>query len=193
MADIIGHFRKIDWLMVIAALLLSLIGLVSIYSSSFFKQDFLNFKKQILFLIISVILMVVFSFFDWKLFRENPYLILAFYFLNIFALLFLFFFAPTIKGTRGWFRIGLITIDPIEPFKIILLILLAKYFSMRHIEMYNISHIFISGIYVFIPCFLIFLQPDLGSALILIFLWIGILLISGIEIRHFLLLILIFC
>lgn len=58
--------------------------------------------------------------------------------------------------------------------------------------MYRIWHIFLSGIYVFIPVFLIFLQPNMGSAMILVAIWLGILIISGIKIRHFLLLIFIF-
>jgi len=54
--------------------------------------------------------------------------------------------------------------------------------------MYRIAHILISGLYLLIPSILIFFQPDFGSVLILISLWIGILIISGIKIRHFFLL-----
>jgi len=185
------HIRKMDWGLVLCAILLTSMGLVSIYSSSFFRGDFLNFKKQVFFLVLGFFLMLIFSFLDWRIFKENPYLILILYFLGLFALAFLFFSAPTIKGTKGWYRIGKISLDPIEPMKIILLLLLAKYFSMRHVEMYKISHILISGLYVLFPSFLIFLQPDLGSVLILVLLWIGILVTSGIEIRHFLILLLI--
>src|SRR3989344_2115541 len=48
---------------------------------------------------------------------------------------------------------------------------------------------FISGFYVLIPFVLIFRQPNFGSASILIFLWLGVLLISGIKIKHFLILV----
>jgi rod shape determining protein RodA len=106
-------------------------------------------------------------------------------------LLGLFFFAPQIKGVKSWYRLGPFSLDPIELTKIILVILLAKYFSMRHIEMYRVIHIIISGLYVFFPVVLIFFQPDLGSVLVLISLWLGVLIISGIKLRHFLILILI--
>jgi rod shape determining protein RodA len=56
---------------------------------------------------------------------------------------------------------------------------------MRHIELYRIRHILLSGIYVLAPSVLIFLQPDLGQVVILVALWIAILVISGIKIRHF--------
>jgi rod shape determining protein RodA len=171
----------------ISAFLLVVLGLLSIYSICIGKGDFFLFKKQISFAIIGFILVLVFSYFDWRILRESPYLILVLYFLCLLALAGLFIFA---RHTAGWYRIGSFSFDPIEPTKIVLIILLAKYFSMRHVEMYRLKHIFLSGLYVFLPVFLIFLQPDLGSVLILIALWIVILAISGIKLRHFLILIL---
>lgn len=181
------HLKRLDWVLILVSLFLVSIGLLSIFSSS--KGDFLNFKKQIIFLAIGFFLMILISFFDWRILKESPYLILFFYFLCVFLLIGLFFFAPEIRGTKSWYKLGEISFDPTEFTKIVLLILLAKYFSMRHVEMYRITHILISGIYVLIPSLLIYFQPDLGSVLILLSLWIGILVVSGIKIRHFLILV----
>jgi rod shape determining protein RodA len=136
--------------------------------------------------------MIFLSFLDWRPLKESPYLLLFFYFLCLVSLALLFFFAPEIRGVKSWYKIGPISIDPTEFTKITLLLILAKYFSTRHVEMYRIIHIIISGLYVFLPSLLIFLQPDLGSVLILLSLWIGVLIISGIKIRHFLILVLLF-
>ncbi len=190
MKSIFSHFKKLDWNLIIIVFLLISIGLVSIYSSSFGRDDFLNFKKQIIFVLIGFLLMLLISFFDWRVFQTDPYLILILYFLCIVLLLGIFFFAPKIRGVKGWYKAGPIVFDPIEPTKIILIILLAKYFSMRHIEIYRAIHILISGLYILIPSILIFFQPDLGSVLVLIGLWIGVLLISGIKLRHFFILLL---
>jgi rod shape determining protein RodA len=189
MQSFITHFKKLDWMLIVSALLLVSIGLLSIYSSSFGRGDFLNFEKQIIFLAIGLFFMFVLSFFDWRTLRDEPYLILILYFICLLTLLGLFFFAPEIRGTISWYKIGEISINPIEFTKIILIILLAKYFSMRHIEMYQIRHILLSGVYVFLPAVLIFFQPDLGSILILTILWVAILVISGIKLRHFLFLV----
>ena len=191
-ATFTAHFKKLDWILILTALLLLGIGLLSIYSSSLGKGDFLNFKKQLIFAGIGFFLMILLSFFDWRVLRENPYLILVFYLFCILALLGLFFFAPEIRGVKAWYKLGSISIDPIEFTKITLVLLLAKYFSMRHIEVYRIRHILLSGLYIFLPVALIFRQPDLGSVLILIAVWVGILIISGIKLRHFLVLVLIF-
>ena len=185
----LNHLKKFDWILIGSCLILVIIGLVSIYSISLGKGDFLDFKKQIIFFGIGFILMIILSFFDWRAIKENSYFILILYFLSVLLLLGLFFFAPEIRGVRSWYKIGRISFDPIGISTIVLIILLAKYFSMRHIEMYRLPHILLSGFYVLIPFLLIARQPDLGSALILIALWIGILIISGIKLRHFLILV----
>jgi len=189
------HFKKLDWTLIIVSFLLVGIGLISIYSISLKDRDFSNFNKQIIFYGIGVILMFFLSFYNWKSFKNNPYLILIVYFVCIVFLIGLFFFAPEIRGVKSWYRIGPpgggFSFDPIGLTTVILIILLSKFFSMRHIEIYKLRHIFLSGFYVFIPFILIAKQPDLGSAFILLALWVGILIISGIKMRHFLALILI--
>ncbi len=182
------NLKNLDWILIISAILLVGIGLLSIYSSSLGKEDFLNFKKQAAFFGIGIFLMFFFSFFDWRIFRENSYLVLIIYVISLLSLIGLFFFAPEIRGVKSWYKLGPFSIDPIEFTKIVLIIVLAKYFSTRHVEMYRIRHILLSGFYVFLPAILTFLQPDMGSVLILVALWIGVLIVSGIKLRHFLIL-----
>lgn len=185
---LLNHLRKFDWILIGSSLILVIVGLVSIYSISLGKGDFLNLKKQIIFFAIGLVLMVVLSFFDWRMFQQNPYFILALYLVCILFLLGLFFFVPEIRGVKSWYKIGPVSFDPIGLTTIVLTILLAKFFSMRHIEMYKLSHILLSGFYVLLPVTLIFFQPDLGSVLILIALWLGVLIVSGIKLNHFLIL-----
>ena len=146
-----------DWALAGSALLLAAFGLLSIYSSSLSKGNFLNLEKQIFFLAIGFSLMILFSFLDWKIFRDNPYLILVLYLVAILFLAGLFFFGPEIRGVSNWYRIGPFSFDPLEFAKIIILILLARYFSKRHVEMYKMKHIFLSGLYVALPALLVFL------------------------------------
>ncbi len=188
MKEVLIHLKKLDWILIVSTFLLIGIGLLSIYSSAIGRGNFLNFHKQLIFLGVGFLLMLGLSFIDWRRLKNESYLILIFYIFCLLALAGLFFFAPEIRGVRGWYRIGPISLDPIAPAKIILIILLAKYFSSRHAEIYRTKHIFLSGGYVLIPCFLIFLQPDFGSVMILIAIWLGILVISGIKLRHFLIL-----
>ena len=187
----LAHLGKFDWIIVGSAMLLTGLGLVSIYSSSLRDGDFSNFIKQLVFLGVGLVFMIGVSLFDFRLIRNDPYFILFLYAVGIIAIAGLFVFAPEIRGVRGWYKIGGFSIDPLEYMKIIMLILMAKYFSMRHIEMYRIQHILLSGIYFAIPMALAYFKPDFGSIILLGILWLVTLLVSGIRIKHLLVLLMI--
>ncbi len=187
-----SHFKKLDWNLIISVVLIVFFGLGAIYSTCIAKEDFSNLTKQIVFFVIGFVLMLLISLFDYRILKNNSYLILILYFVCLLLLAGLHFFAPDIRGTRGWYKIGGFSLDPIEPTKIILLILLAKYFSMRHVEMYKFKHIIFSGIYILFPTLLIFIKPDLGGVMVLVLMWMGVLIISGIKLRHSIVLFLIF-
>ncbi len=178
---VIKRIKELDIILIIATVTVAAVGLLSLYS---FNPAIA--LRQAIFLLGGLLLMVVISFFDWRSLRENSYVILLLYFLSLFSLWGLLLFGPTIRGVNRWYRIGEFLIDPAEIFKIVIIILLAKFFSKRHVEMYRLSHIILSGAYVIIPAYLIFRQPDLGSAVVLLIMWSVMLIISGIKLKHFL-------
>ena len=188
----VNHLKKLDWILIASAVLVCAFGLAGIYSASLAKGNFSNFEKQLIFFVVGFSVMIAISFFDYRILRNNSYLILILYFLCLVFLVGLYFFAPIIRGTRGWYRLGFLTLDPNEPIKIILIVLLAKYFSMRHVQMYRFRHIILSGLYVLLPAVLIFLKPDLGGVMVLTLMWLEMLMGSGIKIRHFLILLVCF-
>ena len=188
----LDHFKKLDWILIVCTVVVSAFGLAGIYSRGLAQQDFSDFQKQLVFFGAGFIIMLGISFLDYRLLRNNSYLILILYFICLLLLVGLHFFAPSIRGTRGWYRIGFISLDPIEPTKIVMMVLLAKYFSMRHVELYKFRHILISGLYVLLPAVLIFTKPDLGGTMVILLMWLGILLVSGVKLKHFLILCLCF-
>jgi rod shape determining protein RodA len=80
--------------------------------------------------------------------------------------------------------LGFFAVQPSDPAKLALVILLAKYFARRHVEIGHIRHIFVSGAYAFLLCVLVFLQPDFGGVIIIASIWLGMVLIAGISWRH---------
>jgi len=173
------------FLFFLPAFLLTLIGLVSAYSFSLMKDDFFFFKKQFFLTIFALLIFVLFSLIDYRVLKTS-YLIFFIYVVVILLLLGLFFLSPQTRGTKSWYQFGYFSLDPSELAKFLVIIFLAKYFSTKHIEMYRLFHIGASGFLVFLPAVLIFFQPNFGSALLLIGIWIGVLLISGIKLNHFL-------
>jgi rod shape determining protein RodA len=176
-------FKKLDWVMVASVLLLCLIGLLSIYSTSF-ARDKSFFYKQAIFIIAGFFLMFVFTVLDYRIFRNHPTLLIALYILTILLLAAVLFLGIKIRGALSWFKFGPLNFEPVELAKLVMILILAQYFSLRHIELYRIRHIVASGIYMLIPFLLVFFQPDLGSAMVLVFLWLGIMIIAGIKLRQ---------
>jgi rod shape determining protein RodA len=170
------------------AFLLTLFGIVSIYGIASGKGDLSNFKKQIFFFLIAIAIFFLLSVLDLRFLKVNSSLLFFFYLLSLLSLLGLFFLGKEIRGVKGWYKIGSFSFDPVPFTAVILIIVLSKYFSFRHTETKRISPIIFSGLYTLFPVLLVLLQPDLGSSLILVFIWVGIIIFSGIELRHFLIL-----
>lgn len=181
------HFKKLDWPLIFSALILVAFGLVSLYGRSE-GEGLSNFKKQILWLLVGFVLMIGISFFDYRILKNYRSAIVILYGATLALLAGVLVFGVSIRGAESWYRIGQIAIQPVEFAKIAIIVVLAKYFSMRHIEMYRVSHVLISGAYVLIPAFLVFLQPDIGSVMILFAIWVGVMILAGIKIKHLLLL-----
>lgn len=193
----IHTLKKLDWVLIGAIVLLLTIGLLSIASASLARTGvFTNFKKQLFFAFIGLVLLIFFSLVDYRFLRNYSSIILILYIFSVLLLVLLLFFGSQIRGSASWFRFGPpasgLNFEPIEITKFVLIALLAKYFSSRHVDFGLVRHVFISGFYVLIPTILVLLQPDLGSAVLIIIVWIGIMLASGIRTRHLLALFLIF-
>lgn len=183
-------FKKLDWTIVISVLALCAVSLLSIYSTSFsYNSSF--FYKQLGFVILGFFLMLIFALIDYRFFRNHPQLLIILYGLSILLLIAVLVLGARVRGAMSWFRISIFSFEPVEMVKLIMVLVLAQYFSLRHIELYRIRHIIASGIYTFIPAVLIFFQPDLGSAMVLIFLWLGTMIIAGIKLRQLIILFLI--
>ncbi len=171
--------------MVGAAMLLSVLGLLAIYSASSYKQDFSDFYKQFLFLGLGVILMIAVSHFDYRKLRGNSYFVLTVYLIPLISLLGLFLM-PAIRGSRRWYALGPVNFDPMPFMALGLIIILAKFLSQRYAELHRFQYLILSGFYAFWPILFIFFQPNFGGAMLFLLLWLGIILFSGIKTSHLL-------
>lgn len=175
---------SVDWLLLGSAFFLSLAGLLTMNSFANDVDSDRFFYRQIIWLGVALVVFFVASRIDWRFLRRTG-VVATLFVVSCLILLLLFAVAPT-KGARSWFDLGFFAFQPVDFIKIILVLLLAKYFSRRHIEIANVRHIIVSGVYSFILFFLIFMQPDFGSAIILFLIWFGMVLVSGISKKHLL-------
>ena len=173
-------FQHIDWLLIGATIPIMCAGLVSMYS---FVGGNRYFEHQIFWIVISLLIAFGASLLDVRLFRRT-HTILTLFLLFTGMLLLLFLVGSVFKGARAWFNLGFFAVQPADPMKLVLILVLAKYFSRRHVEIAHWKHIIISGFYALVPFVLVLIQPDFGSAMILFAIWFGMTVVSGISKKH---------
>jgi len=173
-------FAHIDWFLFAGALTISLLGLVTMRS---FPGDNVFFERQIIWLSLAVGIFFIASLPEYRFLRRTP--VVVGLYAGVAALLGLvFFFGTLVRGAQERLDLGLFFVQPSDPAKVALIVLLAKYFSRRHIEIAYIRHIFISGGYAALIFALVFFQPDFGSSIIIAAIWMGVVLVAGISWKH---------
>jgi rod shape determining protein RodA len=177
---LLERIRHIDWLLLLATVPVLGAGLVTMYQ---FTGENTYFERQVLWIVIAVTIALALSAIDFRFLRKSLWVTLLFA-VSVLSLVALAVFGSVFKGARGWFDLGWFAVQPADPIKLVLILLLAKYFSRRHVEIANFKHIFITGTYAAIPFFLLLLQPDFGSAIIVFAIWLGMVLVAGISKKH---------
>ena len=177
-----SKFFRLDWILFISVLLITSAGLFTMGSVVELDSYFI---RQLVLILISIGVFWICSLIDWH-FLKRSNIILILYFISIAILLALFIVGDIAKGAQRGIDLGLFSVQPTDLVKLVLIILLAKYFTRRHTEIARFRHIIISGLYAVIPFFLIALQPDFGSALAIFFIWLGMILVSGVPVKYLL-------
>jgi len=176
----IRSFSHIDWFLFAAALAISLLGLVTMRS---FSVEEAYFDKQIVWIGIAVAVFFVSSLLEYRFLRRTS-VVVALFAGVVFLLGLVFLFGSIVKGAQNRFNLGFFFVQPADPAKLLLVVLLSKYFTRRHIEIKHYRHILVSGAYAFVVFVLVFLQPDFGSAIIVASIWLGMVLVAGISWKH---------
>ena len=181
--------KRIDWLLVFFIVPITLAGLITMKSFAPLEGAGDFFNKQIIWILLAFAVFFIFSFIDFRFLKRTNVLVLLFLLFSA-ILLVLFILGHISNGAKSWFNFGYFSFQPVDMMKLVLVLILAKYFSRRHVEIRDIKHIFISGLYALVPFILVLLQPDFGSAVIIFFIWFGMALVSGISKMHLLFIIL---
>lgn len=172
--------RPADLALLTATSLLVLVGLVRLLSLSVNNPhpDYSLFLRQLLFVAISVVAAAVVARVDYRMYGGIHWWL---YGLGLLSLLAVWLFGSTIRGTTGWFQFGWFQFQPVELVKVILAIVLAKFFAERVDRLQTVRTLFQSGLVALGPIALVLLQPDLGSAAILAGIWLGLVLILPVR------------
>ncbi|MBP9752128.1 MAG: rod shape-determining protein RodA [Candidatus Moranbacteria bacterium] len=182
------RFLEFDWLLFLSSLFLLGMGLLSLYSLSpvgewSWSGSF--FLRQALFGSLGILVMFFVASIDY---RHIGRFSTPMYFLSLGALLLVVIFGRTVRGTAGWIEFGPFQFQPVEGAKIVLIIFLASFIAKKSSELGEWVRIIASFVLASALVFLVLKQPDLGSALVLSSVWAGMILVSGVRVKHVLVL-----
>lgn len=175
--------KNMDWGILICILILLVIGLVALFSATQ-ASDYEGFKRQIIWILVSIPVMVIFTFIDYKsISKISPIL----YVLIVIALVAVLF-TTSVNGASSWFNIGSVSVQPAEFAKVIVIIAVATYMSKIQEkgkdQISRPTRLLITLAIVAIPVLLIIKQPDYGTAITFIVALVFMLFVAGIKKRY---------
>jgi rod shape determining protein RodA len=162
-------FAGIDWLLIIIFIILVSFGWLNIYSASKTAQDFellsfsTNYGKQLIFIFLTIPLVIIILFFNSQFYERFSSVL---YIVSLLSLFGLFLFGKTINGATSWYNFGALSLQPSEFVKAFTALAVAKLLSDRQYNFNLIKNQIKAFVIIFMPAFLIMLQPDAGSAII---------------------------
>jgi len=181
-------FFNFDWTLLVLILVISFIGILNIYSAGNSMDNFRQetiYIKQAQWIIIGLILIGIIICIDYRFICRFAYVIYA---ISIMLLLVVALFGYATHGSQRWITLGGFSFQPSELVKLTIIIALAKYFDDHMIERsYSLKELLIPFFIVLIPFLFILKQPDLGTALMLIFIAISIFFFIGIQLKSLIL------
>jgi len=176
-ATLKARLRDFDWVMFLLTILLVSYGILVIYSTTTTGVISEITKNQIIFAGAGLVLFIIFTFVNYRSFKGMAF---YFYLLTLILLTIVLVIGRSAHGAVRWLNIGFFQLQPSEFAKILIIIVLAKFFSSRSKET-GMKTLLLSAAYLAIPVLLVVAQPDLGTALVFVAIWLGMVLVSNIK------------
>ncbi len=174
----LSKFKNVDWTIVIVILILLIIGLFAVYSADYGKSSNVTFHKQILWTFTSIIILMLVSLVDYPMLRDYKWI---FYGISIVLLSSPLIIGKEIGGAKRWLGIGPLSFQPSEFAKLFLIIFLSAFLEERSNAISTLRTWTLSFLTFLIPAVEIALEPDLGTAVILMMIWFGMMFVAGVS------------
>jgi len=180
-------FHGFDGLLFGALLLLSGAGIVAIWSTTGSVGLDSYFGRQVMYLAASLVIFFTLLYFDYHLFSD---FIVILYLAAMAVLGLVLIFGFSIHGNKSWIDLGVLSVQPSELVKIVVIVALARYYSGLEGDYLGLREMLIGGLIVFVPALLVKLQGDLGTAVTFVPIYAALSAIAGIRRKHVVMLVL---
>jgi rod shape determining protein RodA len=170
-----------DWVLLFTVLLLAGVGIVNLFSATSSWQSAATplYLKQLLWLSGGVLIALIICLFDY---RHLEHFAVHFYGLSIGMLVYVLLVGKTAMGAARWIDLGFFNVQPGEVIKIAMILLLARIFAKTATPLgYDLLDLWKPALWLLVPVLLILKEPDLGTAAMVIFIAVTMLLFAGIK------------
>ena len=178
-------FQAFEWRLAGSAAVLAALSIVVIYSTSSSHASLIRrslYLKQATWVLVGLSAMILLCSLHYRTIARLAYPIYA---ATLATLLLVAIIGRSGFGAQRWLTLGPLAFQPSEFMKLSLIVLLARYFEDRKEELEALRVFFLPIVLTLLPAALVLRQPDLGTALVLIFTSISIMLMVGLKIRYF--------
>lgn len=177
-----ARLKTFDWVLPTVTLILVAIGLTTIYSVDLSRgETLIYFPRQVFALILGLTVLFITANIHIAVYQSTAKWIYLFAAIMLVAVL---LFGETIRGTRGWFQLMGFSFQPAELAKVALVFMLPWLVHRHGRRFHTWQFVASTALTTFLLAGLIMMQPDLGSALILVGLWFLLILFVGVRKRY---------
>ena len=180
-------FLNFDWFLLLITIIIATIGVFNLYSATFAVKEpngMPIYLKQLCWIIVGIFMMFLSFCVDHHLLERSAYPLFIVAFLLLILVIPL---GKSISGSSRWLQLGGFSLQPSEFLKIALILALSKYFNKYHgYSLGAIRAFLIPFLILAFPVFLVLVQPDLGTALIIVLIFLSLLLFNGMKMKNIL-------
>ncbi|TCW60195.1 rod shape-determining protein RodA [Treponema sp. J25] len=182
----VKRLGEMDFPLLLSAVALIILGVMFVFSAGVTSTGDIvstEYIRQIIWAVLSIVVCLVLSLVDYRRIYDFVEYI---YFFFLLLILYTAVFGKVVNGARAWLGIGSFGIQPSEFMKIATILYLAKYLDSSGREADETHRFIISALIIFVPVAIILLQPDLGTALVFIPIFLFMSYIAGIRLTYIL-------
>lgn len=178
-----------DWLLLFSVLLLVVLGVLTIYSALFPLGEGPRWEnpvfRQAIFAIVGIGVYVIFALVDYRIFARMS---LWVYVSTLVLLTVILLVGSTSFGAQSWLDLESFDVQPSELAKVLMILVMARILDGERYGLDGLLPLLISALALTLPVFLIYEQPDFGTALVLLATWLSMVFLAGVRWEHLLLL-----
>ena len=178
-------WRHFDWVMLLVTLLLAAYGVAMIYSATLGTEGGIGLTslagRQLIYNGIGLFIMLAIAATDYRLLRTLAPLL---YGTTIVALALVQVLGRIAHGSQRSFALGFFDLQPSEPAKLVLTIMLARFLASRANDIGSARTVVYAALIAAVPAVLTLIQPDLGTTLVLVAVFLGIIFVAGLRRLH---------